>query len=69
MKVALAMTKQKYIYWKDDSTWAGYLEEFPDYWTQGDGEDDLKEHLIDLYRELTNGTIPNVPRVAELDVA
>ncbi|MGI8740207.1 MAG: hypothetical protein ACR2KU_11480 [Gammaproteobacteria bacterium] len=38
------MTKQKYVYWRDDDTWLGYLEEFPDYWTQGDDEDDLKEH-------------------------
>jgi predicted RNase H-like HicB family nuclease len=63
------MIKQKYIYWKDDDIWLGYLEEFPDYWTQGETEDELKEYLIDLYKELTSETIPNVRKVAELDIA
>jgi len=63
------MSRQKYVYWKDDDTWLGYLDEFPDYWTQGETEDDLREHLADLYKELTSGTIPNVRRVAELDIA
>jgi predicted RNase H-like HicB family nuclease len=65
----LTMSKQKYVYWKDDDTWLGYLDEFPDYWTQGETEDDLREHLADLYKELTSGAIPNVRRVAELDIA
>lgn len=63
------MVKQKYVYWKDDDMWLGYLEEFPDYWTQGETEEELKESLIDLYKELSSGTIPNVLRVAELEIA
>jgi predicted RNase H-like HicB family nuclease len=63
------MIKQKYIYWKDDDIWLGYLEEFPDYWTQGETEDKLKEYLIDLYKELTSETTPNVRKAAELDIA
>jgi predicted RNase H-like HicB family nuclease len=63
------MVKQKYVYWKDDDMWLGYLEEFPDYWTQGETEEELKENLIDLYKELSSGTIPNVLRVAELEIA
>ena len=63
------MIKQRYIYWKDEDTWLGYLEEFPDYWTQGATEDELKEHLVDLYKELTSGTIPNVRKMAELNIA
>jgi len=58
------MSKQEYVYWKDGDTCLGYLEEFPDYWTQGETEDDLREHVADLYKELTSGTIPNVRRVA-----
>ena len=44
------MIKQKYVYWKDDDTWLGYLEEFPDYWTQGEAEEELKENLADLFQ-------------------
>ena len=62
------MIKQKYVYWKDEDTWLGYLEEFPDYWTQGKTQDELKENLIDIYKELNSGTIPNVLRVAELEI-
>lgn len=49
--------------------WLGYLETFPDYWTQGESEDDLKAHLLDLYKDLESGEIPHIRRVAELDVA
>jgi len=49
--------------------WLGYLEEYPDYMTQGETLDELKENLKDLYQELTSGTIPCVHKVAELEVA
>ena len=59
----------KYIYWQDEDMWLGYLEEYPDYWTQGETIEELKENLRDIYRELTSGRIPHVRRVAELEVA
>jgi len=62
------MEKIRYVYWQDDDMWLGYLEGFPDYMTQGKSPEDLKEHLVDLYRDLTSGQIPCVRRVAELDV-
>jgi predicted RNase H-like HicB family nuclease len=39
----------KYVYWQEDDAWLGYLEDYPDYWTQGATLDDLIEHLKDLY--------------------
>jgi len=42
----------KYTFWQDESLWVGYLEEYPDYWTQGTSVKDLEEHLADLYKEL-----------------
>lgn len=61
--------KKKYVYWQDDDMWLGYLEEYPDYWTQGETERELKENLLDIYQELTGDTIPNIRRVAELEVS
>jgi predicted RNase H-like HicB family nuclease len=61
--------KQKFVYWQDEEMWVGYLEEFPDYWTQGITEAELRENLIDLHKDLTGGEIQNVRRVAELEVA
>ncbi|MBG1264287.1 type II toxin-antitoxin system HicB family antitoxin [Nostoc commune] len=49
------MTKKKYIYWQDDDMWLGYLEEYPDYWTQGETEEELRENLLDINSELTSG--------------
>ena len=44
-------------YWQEDDMWLGYLEEFPDYWTQGISLEDLEEHLKDLSSELTSGAV------------
>lgn len=58
-----------FTYWQDGDAWLGYLDEFPDYLTQGESLEDLKAHLLDLYRDLTLGAIPCVRRRAELEVA
>lgn len=63
------MNSLRYIYWQDGDAWLGYLEEFPDYMTQGESLEDLRDHLRDLYQELTSGNIPAVRRAAELEVA
>ena len=47
----------------------GYLETYPDYWTQGESEAELRDNLVDIYKDLSGGNIPNVRRVAELEVA
>ena len=31
----------KFKFWKDENFWIGYLELFPDYWTQGETEEEL----------------------------
>ena len=57
------MTTSQFVSWQDGNQWLGYLVEYPDYWTQGDSLDDLKEHLIDLYRDLTGGELAGVRKV------
>ncbi len=61
--------KQKYVYWQDGGMWLGYLEEYPDYWTQGESEQELRTNLIDIFKDLSSGAVPYVRRIAELDVA
>ena len=58
------MTTQKYVYWREEDMWLGYLEEYPDYWTQGESREELQENLKDIFQELTSGNIPGVRRVA-----
>jgi hypothetical protein len=63
------MKTTAFTYWQDGDAWLGYLDEFPDYQTQGESLDDLKAHLADLYRDLASGEIPCVRRHAELELA
>ena len=63
------MERKRYVYWKDDDMWPGYLEEYPDYMTQGETLKELKENLKDIYHDLSSGNIPCVRRVDELEVA
>jgi hypothetical protein len=62
------MSTMRYVYWQDGSHWLGYLEDYPDYMTQGTSLLDLQEHLRDLLTDLTSGEIPGVRRVAELAI-
>jgi len=63
------MSTARYVYWQEEDAWLGYLQDFPDYWTQGESLDDLIEHLKDLYADLTGGHIPGVRKVGELVVS
>jgi hypothetical protein len=59
----------KYVYWEEDGGYLGYLQDYPDYWTQGETLDDLIEHLRDLYADLTSGQLPGVRKVGELVIS
>ncbi|MDM8560782.1 hypothetical protein [Candidatus Parabeggiatoa sp. HSG14] len=63
------MNSLKYTYWQDDEIWLGYLEEYPDYMTQGETIEELQENLRNIYIDLMSGTIPSIRHVAELVVA
>ena len=54
---------------EEDGAWLGYLQDYPDYWTQGETLDDLKDHLRDLYADLTSGEIPGIRKLDELVLA
>jgi predicted RNase H-like HicB family nuclease len=60
------MEKTKYMYYQENDKWVGWLEEYPDYHTQGETLDELKQNLKDIYEDLTTGKIPNVRRRGEL---
>ena len=63
------MQTAKYVYWQEGDAWLGYLEEYPDYWTQGETLDDLLAHLKELSLDLTSGKIPGIRRVGELVIS
>jgi predicted RNase H-like HicB family nuclease len=59
----------KFVHWQDGKMWLGYIDEYPDYMTQGETLDELKENLIDLYKELNSDAIPCVRKISRLKVA
>jgi len=62
------MEKRKFVYYQEGDMWVGWLEQFPDYRSQGETVEELKENLKDIYEELTRGNIPHVRHVGELVV-
>lgn len=62
--------KAQFTYWKEsDGRYLGYLNEYPDHWTEGEDLNDLKENLRDLFQTFTQEQIPGIRKVAELEIA
>jgi len=62
--------KAPFTYWKEaDGRYLGYLNDYPDHWTQGEDIEDLKEHLRDLLQIFGSEDIPGIRHVAELEFA
>lgn len=60
----------KFTYWQeDDGMFLGYLNDYPDHWTQGESLQDLKDHLRDLHKTFSSGAIPGIKKVEELELA
>lgn len=57
-----------FTFWQDGDMWLGYLDNYPDYMTQGTSFEDLKEHLLDLWRDFSSGAIPAARQHSELEV-
>ena len=62
------MASVRIVYWEEDGAWLGYLQDYPDCWTQGDTLDDLRAHLRDLYHDLTGGQVPGIRGTEDLIV-
>ncbi len=68
--VAAPPMKTRFTYWIEaDGKYLGYLNEFPDHWTQGESFPDLKDHLRDLHETFSSEEIPGIRKEAELEIA
>lgn len=62
--------KTTFTFWKEtDGTYLGYLNDYPDHWTQGESLEDLKLQLLDLLELFGTEDIPGIRKVAELEYA
>jgi predicted RNase H-like HicB family nuclease len=63
------MRTLKYTFWKDGNFLIGFLNDYPDYATQGMTREELVENLKDLLIDLESGEVPYIRQVDELLVA
>lgn len=63
------MRTVQYTFWQDGEFLLGYLNEYPDYWTQAYSKEELLENLKDLLVDLESGEVPFVKKVEEMLVA
>jgi hypothetical protein len=60
------METMKFTYYQENDMWVGWLDEYPDYRSQGETLDELKNNLKDIYTDLNSGKISSVRRSGEL---
>lgn len=60
------MEKLNFTYYQEDNMLVGWLEDYPDYRSQGNTLEELKQNLKEIYEDITGGKIPHVRRRGEL---
>ena len=63
------MNKTKITYWQDKEFWIGYINEYPEYLTQGLSLEELIENLNDIYNDVKTDLIPGKRKTLELEFA
>ena len=63
------MKKIKYTFWQDGEFFIGFLNDYPDYETQGYSKEELIENLKDLLKEFESGEVPFIKKVEEMVIA
>ncbi|MDQ3817668.1 MAG: type II toxin-antitoxin system HicB family antitoxin [Acidobacteriota bacterium] len=63
------MRRLKYTFWQDGDFFIGYLNDYPDYETQGYSKEELLENLKDLLSDIESGEVPFIRKVEEMLVA
>ncbi|MDV2989042.1 MAG: type II toxin-antitoxin system HicB family antitoxin [Dehalogenimonas sp.] len=62
------MEKMRFVYYQEDGMLVGWLEEYPDYKTQGESLTELQQNLKAIYDDIGTGSIPCVRKYGELVV-
>ena len=59
----------KYTFWQDGEFFIGFLNDYPDYETQGYSKEELLENLKSLLEDIESDEIPFIRKVEEFSVA
>src|SRR5205823_4657168 len=62
------MKKFSFTYWRDGKFYIGFLNRYPDYWTQAATKSELIENLKDILADIDSGEVPFIRKVEELVV-
>ncbi|MFH1051601.1 MAG: type II toxin-antitoxin system HicB family antitoxin [bacterium] len=62
------MNRKEITYWQDTNFWLGYINEYPEYVTQGSNIDELIENLKDIYHDILNEKIPGLRKSMTLEL-
>jgi predicted RNase H-like HicB family nuclease len=60
-----SMKSTKFTYWQDGDYYLGFMNDYPDYQTQGLSEEELAANLKDLLADLESGEVLYVRKVEE----
>ncbi len=63
------MKTLKFTFWRDGDYYLAFLNDYPDYETQGMYKAELVSNLKDLLVDLESGEVPYVRKVEDLVVA
>jgi len=61
--------KLNIVYKKEKGWFIGHIQEYPDYESQGKTVEELKENLIEIYKDIKNGLVPDAEPFQLLVVA
>ncbi len=62
------MRTVQYTFWRDEEFFIGYLNEYPDYETQGYSKEELIENLTSLLSDVESNEVPFIKKVEEFAV-
>jgi len=55
--------------WKDNDFYVGYLNDYPDYRSQGYSKEELVENLKELLQDIESDEVPYIRSIEEMVVA
>jgi len=57
------MMELNYTFWQEKDGWyLGFLNDYPEYWTQGKSINELEEMLIDIYKNEQETEPQDIPK-------
>ncbi|MEJ7861020.1 MAG: hypothetical protein WKF90_05220 [Pyrinomonadaceae bacterium] len=63
------MKSVEYTFWQDDEFLIGYLNNYPEYQTQGYSKEELLENLKDLLKDFESGEVLFIKKVEGMIIA